>query len=253
MDMAYCENVNSENSENSGIRISLIVELLAVALVPLCVITVMLSMMAAVNIRNAMTDEALSRLNATAYSLSDMLNAMDSGDFCLAEDGLLYKGDTLIAGDIDGNAKQIDEMFGEINKSTGFEVAAFWGDELVGSSFSDDSDSVLLNAVEPSEAVCSEVLMQGRDYAATDLSVDGQDFYGYYVPLYQNDGSIVGMAFAGMHEKKIGTAFTVLMGSVVVTAVIIFMMSVFVLAISSKKFIYGYRATVSAVNNQALS
>lgn len=244
-DMVYIENVNTGDD---GVRFSLIVGLFAMALVPLCIFTVVLSMLAAVNVRSAMSDEVLSRMNATAYSLSEMYNAIDSGDYCLAEDGLLFKGDVPEA----GFSIRIDEMAGVIKKSTRYDVAAFWGDEFAGGFAAGTDDEGMAGIFEPTAPAVREALKNGGHYDATELSAEGSDFYGYYVPLYLNDGSVVGMAFADMPEERIGTAFSIVMGSIIVTAIIIFMMSVFVLAVSSRRFTYRYGAAVPAVNNQLL-
>lgn len=45
-------------------------------------------------------------------------------------------------------------------------------------------------------------VLKGQEYSATDLVVNKQNYYAYYIPLKNPDGTIVGMVFAGEPVRR---------------------------------------------------
>lgn len=46
------------------------------------------------------------------------------------------------------------------------------------------------------------VVRSGKDYSSTNANVNGVEFFGYYIPLYDEDQNFIGMSFAGMPSAE---------------------------------------------------
>ena len=42
----------------------------------------------------------------------------------------------------------------------------------------------------------TEVIQNGREYSATNLTINDSKYYAYYIPIKNGNGSVVGMIFA---------------------------------------------------------
>ena len=54
-----------------------------------------------------------------------------------------------------------------------------------------------MEKTKASDVVIDQVLNKGNEYLAENFSLAGQNWYAYYLPLKNSDGSVVGMIFAG--------------------------------------------------------
>lgn len=129
-------------------------------------------------------------LHAAAILLENQLSNELPGDWSLSEDGQLLKGETAIH---DLYQDQLDTL----NKQTGMHFTLFYGDTRYVTSLTDADTGKRMEGTKASDAVVSEVLNRGNEYLAENFQIGGQDWYAYYIPLKNSDGSVVGMVFAG--------------------------------------------------------
>ncbi len=129
-------------------------------------------------------------LRAAAVLLENQLSNEVAGDWTLSEDGQLMKGETAIHDMYQG---QLDEL----NKKTEMHFTLFYGDTRCVTSLVDSESGKRMEGTKASDAVIEEVINKGNEYLATNVEMAGQNWYAYYLPLKDTDGSIVGMVFAG--------------------------------------------------------
>ena len=129
-------------------------------------------------------------LHAAAILLENQLSNELPGDWSLSEDSQLLKGETAIH---DLYQDQLDTL----NKQTGMHFTLFYGDTRYVTSLTDADTGKRMEGTKASDAVVSEVLNRGNEYLAENFQIGGQDWYAYYIPLKNSDGSVVGMVFAG--------------------------------------------------------
>ena len=129
-------------------------------------------------------------LHAAAILLEDELSNQYSGEWSLSEDGQLMKGDVAVH---DIYQQQLDSL----NEKTGMHYTLFFGDTRYVTSLVDATTGKRMEGTQASEAVVSEVLRRGNEYLATNFEIGGQEWYAYYLPLKNSDGTVVGMVFAG--------------------------------------------------------
>ncbi len=69
-----------------------------------------------------------------------------------------------------------------------------------------------------------EVIENGNEYFSKNVDVYGEKYFGYYIPLYNNEGTPVGMVFAGIPQAdakaQILRILLVMVGIVLATAVL---------------------------------
>ena len=128
-------------------------------------------------------------LHAAAVLMEDEISHEWSGDWSLSESGELLKGDTPIH---NLYQNQLDKL----NAQTGIHFTVFYGDTRYITSLTDASGK-RMEGTKASEVVVDEVLNHGREYLASNFKIGDQDYYAYYLPLKNADGSVVGMIFAG--------------------------------------------------------
>ncbi len=88
---------------------------------------------------------------------------------------------------------------------TGLEYTIFYGDTRACTTLKDGSGNYLVGTTA-SAAIVEEVIKQGHDAYKQNLDIGGVKFYGYYTPLQQDDGTIVGMMFSGRRSADVTSA-----------------------------------------------
>ena len=129
-------------------------------------------------------------LHAAAVIMEDEISHEWSGDWSLSEGGELLKGDTAIH---DLYQEQLDKL----NAQTGMHYTVFYGDTRYITSLKDAETGLRMEGTKASDVVVEEVLKKGNEYLAKNFQIAGQDYYAYYIPLKNSDGTVVGMIFAG--------------------------------------------------------
>ena len=142
------------------------------------------------NIQKAYLTSFSEGLHAAAVLLNDEVSNQFEGDWTLSEDGQLMKGDVAVH---DIYQAQLDAL----HEKTGMHYTLFYGDTRFVTSLTDATTGQRMEGTKASETVVSEVLSSGNEYLASNFEIAGQDWYAYYLPLKNSDGSVVGMVFAG--------------------------------------------------------
>lgn len=143
-------------------------------------------------IRSTTENEIENMLKATGYSMLQNLNSLDSGTYRLSGD-VLFKGGTNLSNSMD----IIDDM----KEKAGVEYTLFYGDTRYMTTVIDETGNRAL-MTQCSDSVKEIVLNKGNTYFAKNITIGGQDYYGYYIPIEQK-GSVVGMMFTGKSSAEL--------------------------------------------------
>lgn len=176
------------------VTFSIKTRLLLIALVPSIILSVTLSLLAAKSIREGMQEEALKGLRGIAFSLEEVYDFADKGEYAMDSSGIVTKG-----------ALQISDSYtvvDSVKSSTAYDVTLFYGDTRITTSLKDAATGERLVGTTASDEVVQTVLKNGDEFYDTSIVINGESYYGYYVPIRQND-SIVGMAFAGAPSTSV--------------------------------------------------
>lgn len=167
-------------------------KILLISITPIVLLGVIILWISNRRINEVLTASIENGLRSAAVSVLDSLEDINDGEFYLDENDELYKGDY--------NITQHTKLADELRKKANTDITVFFGDTRYMTSVLDENGERVLRT-QAGEAIVDTVLKKGSDYFATDVVVVGQDYFGYYVPLTDNDGNIVGMVFAGMAQE----------------------------------------------------
>lgn len=155
-------------------------------------------------------------LRAAAILLEDEVSNQVQGDWSLSEDGQLMKGETAVH---DMYQAQLDSL----NEKTGMHYTLFYGDTRYVTSLTDSTTGKRMEGTQASDTVVAEVLKGGNEYLASNFQIGGQDWYAYYLPLKNSDGTVVGMVFAGRDTSIVKGNMSAAAKAIVLTFVIFFL------------------------------
>ena len=154
-------------------------------------------------------------LQAAAILVENQLTHSVDGDWSVSEDGQLMKGDTAIH---DMYQEQLDDL----HARTGMDFTLFYGDTRYVTSLKDAETGQRMEGTKASDVVISTVLNGGNEYLAENFQIGGQDWYAYYLPLKNSDGSIVGMVFAGRDTSVVVANMSAAMKAIIATFALFF-------------------------------
>lgn len=169
-------------------------KMLILAIIPVLVMGIVAILISNTVVKNKLLDDAKQKLKATSNAV---LAAYDqnAGDYFVNETGDVWKG----AYNVSLSTPFIDD----IAAKTGIEVTFFYNDTRLVTSLKDADGKRILGS-KAGDFLVENVLQDGNEVFTNRVLVDGTFYFGYYVPVHQNNSDeIIGMVFAGMPVKEI--------------------------------------------------
>ena len=192
----------------------LLINVIIIAVSVITVVAVILTTMAAVNVKSVYHDLILEELKATTEHLADEAAALnDNSDWGLV-DGDLLKGEESISG-------ELGEIIDNLHAKTGVDYTIFFGDTRILTTIYKKGTQDRLVGTKASDAVIKAVLSGKGDFSSDSLVIEGMPYYGYYCPLFNSDGSVAAMAFSGRQSADVQGHVSKIIATMVVTAVVI--------------------------------
>ena len=169
-------------------------KMLIPAIIPVLVMGIVAILISNTVVKNKLLDDAKQKLKATSNAV---LAAYDqnAGDYFVNATGDVWKG----AYNVSLSTPFIDD----IAAKTGIEVTFFYNDTRLVTSLKDADGKRILGS-KAGDFLVENVLQDGNEVFTNRVLVDGTFYFGYYVPVHQNNSDeIIGMVFAGMPVKEI--------------------------------------------------
>lgn len=169
-------------------------KMLILAIIPVLIMGIVAILISNTVVKNKLLDDAKQKLKATSNAV---LAAYDqnAGDYFVNATGDVWKG----AYNVSLSTPFIDD----IAAKTGIEVTFFYNDTRLVTSLKDADGKRILGS-KAGDFLVENVLQEGNEVFTNRVLVDGTFYFGYYVPVHQNNSDeIIGMVFAGMPVKEI--------------------------------------------------
>lgn len=188
-------------------------KLLLCAFLPIGILGIIIIVIAGTSLRSSIIRQVENSLRGTAAAT---LAAYDqnSGFYLVTENGDVWKGGY--------NISRSEKLLDTIREKSGMEVTFFYGDKRIMTSIVDADGKRILGS-PAGDRIVEEVLEKGQEYFSRQVSVDGEMYYGYYVPVFQ-DGDVsapVGMVFAGVdRDATLNSVMRIVFYMVVTVALI---------------------------------
>ena len=223
-------------------RHSLRMKNLAMAIVPLLVLSVLVTLVMVVSMRSAIVHEVELSLKGTATVVKAAYE-QNSGDYVQAEGGDIWKGRY----DISRSGAFLDA----ISETSGKDVTFFYGSVRTMTSIKTE-DGRRIVGMEAGEKVQQEVLQGGRAYFSENVDIKGVPYFGYYLPVYQPDGGEpIGMVFSGMPRTEVLAFIYRSLAIVVVLVLAILAVSVLLIRRYNYAMTHALRKAINAVHDVA--
>ena len=188
-------------------------KILLIALLPLLVLGVAITVVSNKKINDAMTETISDGLRGTATAVRSTFRKMNSEPYMLNENNELVKGDFNIS-------QQVD-MADDIKEAANIDVSIYYGDTRYMTSAKDDSGQRVMGTLTDKE-VLDTVLGQGKEYFTDNVSVSGLTYFGYYIPLFDCEtNETVGMVFAGMKKEIVDSQIRQITMIIVILAAVL--------------------------------
>lgn len=161
-----------------------------------------------------------SQLVSIATAISSEMTSGDNDTAVTYEDGQLL---------VDGeDSSYLSESLNEIKSQTGVIMTVYYGQDAIYSSLKDSSSASM------SADIWSKV-KGGENYNAYNQKIDGTSYSVAYVPIKNNDGSIVGSVFAGIEDSSIKSrAIATFWINLLITVVIVIIIGIIAYFIAKK-------------------
>lgn len=217
-------------------------KVLLMALIP-----VMAMCIIAITINNTVVEDALLRetqneLKATAEAV---LAAYDqnAGDYFVNSSGDVWKGAY--------NVSLSETLIDEIAEKTGMAVTFFYEDQRLVTSLK-DKEGARLTGSPAGEFLVKNVLEDGNDVFTNRVSVEGTMYYGYYIPVLQNNSDeVIGMVFSGMPVSVVSKNINLITKVFVIAIAVILLLTVIVCSFAANGISKNIKQSIDVVREIA--
>ena len=215
-------------------------KILFVALLPILVVCIAVMVINNTVIKNTLLDKTKNELKATAEALSAAYN-QNSGEYFKNDDGEIWKGTY--------NVSLSQKLVTEMSEKTGSSLTFFYGDKRLVTSLKDKKGDYILGS-KAGDYLKKNVLEGGKDVFTSRVSVEGTMYYGYYIPVKQNNSDdIIGMIFAGMPVREVDKTINLVSGLLFLILGIVLILMILVSVLASKEIASAIEDSVLVVQN----
>ena len=207
----------------------LVASLVVMAVAITAVVALILTVVAAREVSSAYDEMVEEELVAATYLVQEMLEDEYDGDWTI-EGEEVYKGGVNVQ-------EEYTATLDEVSQETGIEYTVFYGKTRRITTIFDNSTGKRLVGTDAGDAVISAVLNKGGSYLASgNITINGMKYYGYYLPMKNSDGSVVGMVFSGREADSVNAHIRSIIIMMVVIAAVLLIITVVAGMLMSKKY-----------------
>ena len=187
---------------------------------------------------NTMVDTNLKENLMTNANLGNsLINEKYLGEWSIKDDKL-YKGDTLINGNL--------EVVDKIKNDTGYLATIFMKDTRISTNVVLE-DGKRAIGTKASQEVIDQVLNNGEEYTG-EAEVGGKAVITHYRPIKDSSGKVIGMWFVGLEKTKANSQIFNIIGSIGVSIVLILIIGVFIAVMLSRSLAKPLGVMVNQLN-----
>lgn len=154
-------------------------KIVGLSIIPLLALAGFLSTFAAVSSYRSANSEIYHELESLCHCIYGFVSASDEG---------IYSCD--------------EKIFDEITANTGIDITVFEGENRLLTTVKDSSGSRIVGT-RAAQDVIREVIQGGNYYFSDNVEVNGMRYFGYYMPISDENGGVTGMTFAGKSRANV--------------------------------------------------
>lgn len=177
-------------------KTGILAKLLMMSLAPMLILGIVITVFCIRTARTMVEEEAIEALHMLCQSVASAYDGIAEGDYALGEDGM-----TLTKGGF--NVTENEALIDSFVEGTEADVTLFYGDTRRATSLIDKDTKQRIIGTKASEEVIDTVLKKGETYETTGIVINEEEYYAFYQPIKNSDGSIAGMVFAGQPSTDV--------------------------------------------------
>lgn len=211
--------------------------LLKMNMLPLILLTLVITTFNAVRFAASMNREAQNGLVDLCHTVITLYDTVYEGDYHIEDiDGtaVMMKGEHLL----NGNFGIIDS----IKEQTGVDITIFLGDTRMITTIHND-DGIRVTGTKANNTVVEDVLQEGQPHFYASTMVEGVRYFSYYEPIYASDGSCIGMVFLGKPSAEVETLVMDAVKPTIAFCILTMLVVCFVTVCFSNKLVSAIRKT----------
>lgn len=162
----------------------------AMSVIPLLVLGLVITIFSYFTVKAAMHSEVNIELQNMANAVVLTYDLLYPGDYELAETegNDLLKGDHILTHD--------HSILDKLKAETQIDLTVFYQDTRILTTIFDENNTRMVGT-KVSPRIVDDVLLLGKPHFYTDALIGEEQYFAYYMPLRNDDGTIVGMVYAG--------------------------------------------------------
>lgn len=213
--------------------------LLSMNLIPIVLLGVVITLFSTDRFATSMHHEVQNGLADLSDSIMVTLDHNYPGAYHMEEqDGAIcfYKGEHLLNGDY--------EFIDAIKEATGVDITLLYQDVRVITTLKNDTGERLIGT-KVNAIVSRDVLETGEGRFYSSVSIADQNYFAYYAPLFDAEGTCIGMIFVAKPSK---TVDQLVMNSVM-PIIVIAMLAMILTAIVTSRYTTGLVNTIKKIES----
>ena len=169
-------------------KLGVMAQLIMLCAIPMVIMVLVVTFYSIGKMRDLVQDSTMEGLENLCQSVYAAYEAIDPGDYRMDGD-TLYKGDYCVT--------EHEEVIDNFVKGSSADVTIFYGDTRRATSLRDKTTGERILGTKASDSVLSTVINGGKTYETSDVIINGEKYYAFYMPAFNANGKCVGMVFAG--------------------------------------------------------
>lgn len=203
--------------------------LYAINIIPLLVFALLLLILGSNRFTKSMYKEIQNELEDSVIYLTTIYDTLYPGDYTLVgEDSyLLYKGEKNLTNDF--------SIIDDLHEKTGNDYTIYYKDTRILTTVLDSKGNRLVGTGAP-QAVIDEVLKTGQPRFYTKTFINHNDYFSYYAPIRNSDGTVTGIAFAGKPTAEVEVTVKEAIVPLIIANIVLILVVSFVTALYTNGF-----------------
>lgn len=217
-------------------------KIFSLMVLPVLLLGIVVILISLTVVKGALVQEIKDALRSAATATFAAYD-QNAGEYLEAQNGDIWKGSY--------NISKSDSIVDSIKEKSGMEVTFFYGDRRIMSSAVDKNGDRILGS-PAGTTVKKQVLEKGKEYFSKAVSIDGTMYYGYYIPVCQDEGDTpIGMIFVGSNKGQKDAAVNKIVYAIVAVAVVVMAICIVVAMIFTGSLTGSLKKSIGLVQSVA--
>lgn len=200
-----------------------------ISVIPVILTGVIITLLSTNIIYNVKVDDTKAMLGGIARDVAYSYGLLDrdNNDLYVIDDEV-YIGNVKVSGDF--------SVVERIKTRTGVDVSFFYEDTRIVTTLRDANNNRLIG--KKATEIWNDYVSKGEEYFSEEVIInDSLKYFGYYIPIFSDDGTVEGMAFAGIPSEDIEETINNLNRRAVIWCVVLIVATLFVCSFFSNRIL----------------